>query len=217
MKPLKILITAGPTREYIDPVRFITNHSTGLMGHAIARHAHTLGCSVTLLSGPTHLACPTGVKAIYIQTAAEMMSRVKLHFPRHDGLIMAAAISDFRPARYNPRKIKTEHAPSVIELSKNPDILAWAGRHKQHRIVVGFCMETEYLEKRAREKMRIKKCDLMVANKITKNHKPFGAGQTNVLLLGPGEAISRACRADKDTVARILLDKIADLWYKKQP
>jgi phosphopantothenoylcysteine decarboxylase / phosphopantothenate---cysteine ligase len=216
MKPLKLLITAGPTREPIDPVRFITNHSTGRMGYAIARHARKLGCSITLISGPTHLIRPAGVKTVYIQTAKEMLARVKHYFPRHDGLIMAAAVSDFRPKQYNPQKIKTEQSPPVIQLSKNADILAWAGRHKQHRIVVGFCMETEDLQKRARKKMHIKKCDLMVANKIQKLNKPFGPGQTNVLLFGPGETTDRACLVSKDIVARILLDKIANLWYKKQ-
>jgi phosphopantothenoylcysteine decarboxylase / phosphopantothenate---cysteine ligase len=216
MKPLKLLITAGPTREPIDPVRFITNRSTGLMGYAIARHAQRQGCSVTLISGPTHLECPAGVKTIYIQTAKEMQAGVRHYFSSHDGLIMAAAVSDFRPRQYHSHKIKTQ-PPLAIQLSKNADILAWAGLHKQHRVVVGFCMETEHLQKRAREKMRKKRCDIMVANRITKQNQPFGTGKTNVFLLEPGGTESRLCRYGKDEIARILLDKIMNLWYKKQP
>ena len=217
LKPPKLLITAGPTHEPIDPVRFITNRSTGQMGYTIARNAQRLGCNVTLISGPTHLECPVGVKTIYIQTAQEMLARVRHYFLRHDGLIMTAAVSDFRPRQYHAQKIKTQQPRLAIQLSKNADILAWAGFHKKHRVVVGFCMETEHLQERARGKMCAKRCDIMVANRITKLNQPFGSGKTNVLLLGPGEIVSRLRRSGKDEIARILLDKIMNLWYKKQP
>jgi phosphopantothenoylcysteine decarboxylase / phosphopantothenate---cysteine ligase len=215
MKRLRVLVTAGPTREPIDPVRFITNHSTGSMGYAIARCAHRLGHQVTLISGPASLAEPAGVKTIRIETAQEMYAEVKKHFLAHDSLVMAAAVSDFRPRQYSAKKLKTNSRTAFIQLKKNPDILQWAGKQKTKKIIVGFCMETENMFARALEKMCLKQADIIIANKISKFAMPFGPGRTDILLIGPDSLVQQFRKISKDKVARILLDKIADLWYKK--
>lgn len=217
MKSLRVLVTAGPTREPIDPVRFITNHSTGSMGYEIARCARRLGHQVTLISGPTGLPEPKGIHTIQIKTAQEMYAKVKKHFPAHNCLVMAAAVSDFRPRQYSAKKLKTNNRATFIRLTKNPDILQWAGRHKTNKIIAGFCMETEHLLTRALEKMRLKQADIMIANKISKCSLPFGSGCTDILFIDPDGLSQPFRKISKYEIARILLDKIADLWYKKHP
>jgi phosphopantothenoylcysteine decarboxylase / phosphopantothenate---cysteine ligase len=215
MTPLNILVTAGPTREAIDPVRFLTNRSTGCMGYAVARKAYSAGHRVTLISGPVDLKPPTRIQIINIQTAREMFQQIKRHIKDKDCLVMAAAISDFRPAVYLTRKMKRSQNSGVIQLKENPDILAWAGRHKGRLIIAGFCMETENLVKRAKEKQQSKKTDFMVANRIKKSIAPFGKGPTSVVILDADKKLSRLNNVSKDRVAGILLDKIEKLWYKK--
>jgi phosphopantothenoylcysteine decarboxylase / phosphopantothenate---cysteine ligase len=216
MKSFKILVTAGPTREPIDPVRFITNYSTGTMGYAIAAQAKRAGIKVTLISGPTRLKPPMGVKTLYVNTAREMASTVKAQFKKHDCLVMAAAVSDFHPVHYHKKKIKTKAKQHTLALRRNPDILAWAGRHKNKQLVVGFCMETEALEPRARAKMQLKKTDIMVANAISNTATPFGQGATDILLIDSHESVISLTSVRKHRAAGILLDKIINLWYKKQ-
>jgi phosphopantothenoylcysteine decarboxylase / phosphopantothenate---cysteine ligase len=215
MTPLNILITAGPTREAIDPVRFLSNHSTGSMGYTIARKAQNAGHRVTLISGPVALKPPARVQTIDTQTAREMFQQIKRHIKNKDCLIMAAAISDFRPAVYSTRKIKRFQNPGVMRLKESPDILSWVGKHRGRLIVAGFCMETENLVKRAKEKLKSKKTDFMVANSITKSVAPFGDGPTNVVILDADNKLLRLNNVSKGKVAGILLDKIEKLWYKK--
>ena len=216
MTSLKILITAGPTHEAIDPVRFISNHSTGYMGYAIARKAQRRGHKVTLISGPTYLKPPLKVKTISVRTAKQMFEQVKKHIKGNDCLIMAAAVSDFRPIACAKNKIKSTSMPTAIYLKKNPDILSWAGKNKGRLIIAGFCMETENLLKRAEEKRKKKNADFMIANKITRSGASFGPGLTNIILLDDSKTVSHLTQASKDKVAGILLDKIEKLWYKKQ-
>jgi phosphopantothenoylcysteine decarboxylase / phosphopantothenate---cysteine ligase len=215
MISLNILITAGPTHEAIDPVRFITNRSTGHMGYAIARKARHAGHKVTLISGPVHLKPPPRVKTIYIRTAKEMFQQTKKHIKSKDCLIMAAAVSDFRPAARLTNKMKKSCGPVAVQLEENPDILAWAGKHKGKLIIAGFCMETDNLLQRAREKHKSKNTDFMIANRITKSSAPFGACLTNVVMLDTDNKALRVDNVSKDRVAGILLDKIEKLWYKK--
>ena len=215
MTPLNILITAGPTHEAIDPVRFITNHSTGQMGYAIAYKAQRAGHKVTLISGPVCLKPLPRVQTINVRTAREMFGKVKTYIKGKDCLIMSAAVSDFRPAAYSTRKMKRNNTPGVIHLRQNPDILSWAGKHKGRIIIAGFCMETENLLHRAKEKQKTKNADFIIANRIMRSGTPFGAKPTSVVILCPANKILRLNNVSKNKTAGILLDLIQELWYKK--
>lgn len=168
---MRILITAGGTREYIDPVRFISNASSGRMGYALARAALKAGHQVTLITAPTALKPPAGVKVVRVQTAAEMFRAVKEHFPRCDCLIMAAAVSDYTPTRRAKTKLKKQPGKLILELKPTPDILKWAGErgrvghaHHKPKIIVGFALEDRALRLNAERKMREKHLDMIVAN-----------------------------------------------------
>ena len=164
-KPLKILITAGGTREYIDPVRFISNASSGRMGYALARAAIKAGHSVTLITAPTALKPPKGAKLISVETSEQMFSAVKASFAACDGLIMAAAVSDYKPAKTSPTKLKKQNTDLTLRLVPTRDILAWAGRHKlPHQRVCGFALEDRNILENAEHKLRKKKLDMIVAN-----------------------------------------------------
>lgn len=180
---LKIAVTAGPTVEAIDPVRFITNHSSGKMGYAIASVAKQLGAKVTLISGPVNLSCPDGVKLVNVKTANEMLKAVKTIWPTQDVLIKAAAVADYRVADVSEQKIKKTEATLSLNLVKNPDILQWAGDNKASKqVLCGFAMETENLLANAKAKLEAKHCDLLVANDLTTAGAGF-ATSTNVATL----------------------------------
>ena len=163
---MRFLITAGGTREYIDPVRFISNASSGRMGYALAAAALKAGHEVTLISAPTVLKPPAGAKLVAVESAAEMFAAVKEHFAPCDCLIMAAAVADFTPARPSKTKIKKDGGPRpTLRLKPTPDILHWAGRHKSaSQVVVGFALEDRHLRDNAARKMRDKRLDMIVAN-----------------------------------------------------
>ena len=178
-----LLITAGPTREPVDPVRFISNYSTGTLGYTLAKLAQNQGYQVTLVSGPTELPCPAGVKRIDVETAGQMHQAVRQLFPKMDALIMSAAVADFRPVRVATSKIKRSGAAGSLrlwqlELVENPDIVADAARRrKPHQLVVGFALETEGLLPNARMKMKSKNLDAIVATKLLNcrdGRGPFG-------------------------------------------
>lgn len=215
MKAIRILVTAGPTREFLDPVRFISNPSTGAMGYAIAAACKGRGHKVTLVTGPTHLIIPGRIKAISTVTAREMFLAVKARIKAIDCVIMAAAVSDFRPAVYHSRKIKRKEPLRNLALRENMDILQWLKRHKGNRILAGFCMETEDLLLNAQKKMREKGLDIIVSNKIDRDLSAFGPGKTKVVIIGPGKEQQRLVSITKERIAAILLDKIERLWYKK--
>ncbi len=162
---MRILITAGGTREYIDPVRFISNASSGRMGYALARAALKAEHTVTLITAPTSLRIPNGVKVIRIETAAQMFEAVKKHFRRCDCLIMAAAVADYTPVHPAKTKIKKTGQSMTLQLKPTPDILKWTGRHKKKsQIIVGFALEDNALQTRAEKKMKDKNLDIIVAN-----------------------------------------------------
>ncbi len=163
---MRFLITAGGTREYIDPVRFISNASSGRMGYALAAAALKAGHEVTLVSAPTALKPPTGATFVAVESAAEMFAAVKEHFARCHCLIMAAAVADFTPARPSKTKIKKDGGlKPTLRLKPTPDILRWAGRHKSaSQVVVGFALEDRNLRDNAERKMRDKHLDMIVAN-----------------------------------------------------
>lgn len=169
---MHFLITAGGTRESIDPVRFISNASSGRMGYALARAALKAGHDVTLVTAPTALKPPAGAKIISVESAAQMFKAVKAQFPKCDCLIMAAAVSDYTPANPSKTKLKKQAAKLTLELKPTADILKWAGRHKAGsrvtghgpRIVVGFALEDRDLRVNAERKLREKRLDMIVAN-----------------------------------------------------
>ena len=162
---MRILITAGGTREYIDPVRFITNASSGKMGYALARAAIAAGHKVTLITAPTNLKKPTEAKVVEVETSAQMFEAVKKHFPKSKCLIMAAAVSDYKPAKLSKTKIKKSATELTLKLKPTKDILKWAGRQKKKtQILVGFALEDKEMKKNAEKKLRNKKLDMVVAN-----------------------------------------------------
>ncbi len=213
-KSMRILVTAGPTREFIDPVRFISNPSTGHMGYVLAKAAKKKNHRVTVVSGPVKLKPPKGVKIINTVTAAEMSKAVKRQFKKADCLIMSAAVCDFKPQTAHKHKIKKKVSKRKLSLIRNPDILLWAGRNKQKRIVVGFCLESKGLIKSAKQKLKAKNADIMVANRIDKQTTVFGNRPTEVSIL-ENNSVERIGPESKEKIAQILLDKIEGLWYRK--
>jgi len=208
----RILVTAGPTREPLDPVRFITNHSSGKMGYAIAQQAQRRGAAVTLISGPTRLDAPAGMTVIACQRAVEMRDRVLEHFADCDVLIMTAAVGDFAPAETRKEKIKKHGDESlVLNLRATPDILKEVAQKKTHQTVVGFAAESENVVQSAVDKLTRKQLDLIVANDISAPGIGFQSDHNQVWLIRGPESIETLPRLTKREVADILLDRIRDL------
>lgn len=203
----RVLVTAGPTREPIDPVRYISNRSSGKMGYAIAAEAAARGAVVTLVTGPTELATPSGVDAVAVETVSEMADAVLSRAAEADVFISAAAPADFRPMQPRDRKIKkTDHL--TLDLGKTEDILSRVGAAKGSTIVVGFAAETENLVENASEKLRAKNCDLIVANNVGAGSDVFGSDSNEVTLISrSGETISLP-RMAKSEVAKAILDHV---------
>jgi len=208
LKKPSVLITAGPTREEIDPVRFISNYSTGTFGYEIAGEAVRRGFKVILISGPTGLCPPRGVKTISVETAAGMRRAVMANARECGYVIMTAAVSDWRALKKSARKIKKSSGRRMLlELEANPDILAELGRHKKY-VLAGFALETERLEKNALGKLRSKNLDLIVANKLTRKAALFGDKKIDILIMDRlgNKAFFR--RKTKRALAKIVLDKV---------
>ena len=205
----KILVTAGPTEESIDPVRFLSNHSSGKMGFALARAARRRGAEVTLISGPTALSVPPQIKYIAVRSAAQMREAVLNHLESASILIMAAAVSDYRPKQKAPEKIKKSKLETVLELELNPDILAEAGKKKNSRILVGFAAETENLLQSTREKLEKKNLDLIVANDVTLPGAGFKADTNIVKIMDRSGKVEELPLMTKEDLADCILDRIA--------
>ncbi|MDP3730759.1 MAG: phosphopantothenoylcysteine decarboxylase [Candidatus Omnitrophota bacterium] len=201
-----ILVTAGPTREKIDPVRYISNYSTGVFGYEIANAAKRRGLSVTLISGPTLLTPPEKVKFVSVESADDMRAAVLKFLNWSDCVIMTAAVADWRPRRSARRKMKKSGARN-IELVENPDILAEVGRLKKRRVVVGFALETENLEKNALKKLKDKNLDIIVANRLTSKRNVFGDETLDVVTIDRFGNRTRIFNKDKSKLAKIILDK----------
>lgn len=207
----RVLITAGPTREPIDPVRFITNPSSGKMGYAIAKAAAMRGAEVTLISGPTALPPPLGVRLIQVTTAAEMASAVLDEMDAHQIIIKTAAVADFRPAEVSDLKIKKEHAEPVIPLERTQDILKELGVRKSGQILVGFAAETHDMESYAKSKLEAKNLDMIVANCIGSPEAGFQSDTNRVTFYfrnGEQETVGLMSKID---LAGVLLDRIGAL------
>ncbi|HTW88718.1 MAG TPA: bifunctional phosphopantothenoylcysteine decarboxylase/phosphopantothenate--cysteine ligase CoaBC [Candidatus Binataceae bacterium] len=207
----RILVSAGPTREAIDPVRFVSNHSSGKMGFAIARAAWRRGAAVRLVAGPTELRAPRGVERIDTVSAAEMLAATARNFPWCSALVMAAAVADFKPANPARQKIKKNARPTMLELRPIADELPRLTARKGGRIVIGFAAETENLEPQAAEKLRRKKLDLIVANNVTEEGAGFGSDTNIVTILGVDGRPERHPRLSKDEVADLILDRLIPL------
>lgn len=208
-RSLRILVTAGPTREQIDKVRFISNLSTGRMGYEIARRALQRGHRVVLISGPTDIIPPQGVEFISIITALEMRDKVRKYFKRCDCLIMAAAVSDFRPKRIRAKKIKKVSLRGpFLELAKNPDILFEIGKIKEREVLVGFALETENLIKNARAKLKEKNLDLIVASQLTSRNSPFGDRRVEAALITREGAVDKLKLLRKSEIADRVLKRV---------
>ncbi|AYO30401.1 bifunctional phosphopantothenoylcysteine decarboxylase/phosphopantothenate--cysteine ligase CoaBC [Biomaibacter acetigenes] len=209
LKGRTILITAGPTREPLDPVRFISNHSSGKMGYALARQATLRGAQVVLISGPTNIEPPVGLyKFIPVETALEMEKAVLDNFNQAQVVIKAAAVADFRPKKYNLGKIKKQDGGMVIELVKNPDILQELGQKKQQQVLVGFAAETDEPEKNAVDKLKRKNLDFIVLNDITQEGAGFGSDTNIVKIIYRDGRIEVLPRMLKRDVADAILDRV---------
>jgi len=206
-----VLITAGPTQEPLDPVRFISNRSSGKMGYALAAAAKDRGAEVVLVSGPVNLAAPRGVTVIPVRTAHEMRAKVFEHLARATVVIKAAAVADFHLANVPRQKVKKTAARMSLELDPTPDILAELGRNKQDRLLIGFAAETENLEREAKRKLETKNCDMVVANLVGGADVGFESDQNEVALaMRTGEFV-RLPRASKRELADQILDQALEL------
>jgi phosphopantothenoylcysteine decarboxylase/phosphopantothenate--cysteine ligase len=207
-----VLVTAGPTREAIDPVRYISNRSSGKMGYALAAAAQRRGAIVTLVSGPTLLAVPPGVKLQQVTTAAEMRDAVMAAAPSHQIVIKAAAVADFAPVQVADKKIKksADGGGLTLELKRNPDILAELAATSPRPFIVAFAAETDQVAANAREKLRRKGADLIVANDVSQTSIGFDADQNEVLILGKDGFEARIARAPKLTIADRILDLVVE-------
>lgn len=206
-----VVVSAGATREPLDPVRFISNYSTGKMGVAIARAAWLRGADVTLVAGAIEVEPPAGVHVVRVGSAQEMSAAIDELVPTSDALIMAAAPADFRPARVAMGKIKKWNAPREIELTETPDILLASIPHrKPHMVAVGFALETENLVQHARVKLQHKQLDLVVANRAGAEGEGFGADTNRVTLVSASEAQELPLMS-KDDVAGAILDRVEAL------
>lgn len=217
LKGRKVVVTAGPTVESLDPVRFITNHSSGKMGYAVAKAARNLGAEVTLITGPVTLREPMGLQVVKVQTAQEMFEAVESLGNEYDILVKSAAVSDYRAKTVAKKKLKKCGETSLnVEFMVNEDILAHMGaRKKEHQVICGFAMETEGLTENAREKLKRKQVDLMVSNLLTEKEAGFKVDTNKVTLLtvdddSPLEVMS------KEALGYVIMDKLIELLKEKK-
>ena len=203
----KVLITAGPTMEPIDPVRFITNHSTGKMGWALAKNAARRGAQVVLVSGPVHLPAPVSVKMIPVTTAQEMYEAVDAQFDNQDIVVMSAAVADYRPKHTESEKIKKQDAAAMLELERTKDILGSMSKRKNGQFLCGFSMETEHMLENSRAKLEKKNLDMIVANNLRMEGAGFGT-DTNIITIITKDAANELPIMSKDEAAHAIFDQI---------
>jgi phosphopantothenoylcysteine decarboxylase / phosphopantothenate---cysteine ligase len=210
----KILVSAGPTWEPFDPVRFITNPSSGKMGYALARAAARRSAEVVLVSGPSSLPSPPGVNTVRVMTAEEMKDAIFEHADSMDVIIMSAAVGDYRPYQVAPHKMKKVAGELTLQLVKNPDILASLGRSRRQdvkQVLVGFAAETEHILENAREKLIQKNLDFIVANNLMETGSGFGTDTNHVKILDRNGVVEDLPPLSKDEVAARVLDRVEAL------
>ena len=216
LKGERILVTAGPTREPFDPVRYITNYSSGKMGYALAIAGKRRGAHVTLISGPTVLPAPRDIKFIPVASAVDMRDAVMDHLDSATVVIKAAAVADYRPSLRSAAKIKKGDGLD-LQLERNPDIILEVGRKKGSRILVGFAVETENLVENARNKMKKKNMDIIVANDVTKEGAGFGHDTNIIKILSPEGGIENIPLMSKMEVADRILDRVKKIITSRKP
>jgi phosphopantothenoylcysteine decarboxylase/phosphopantothenate--cysteine ligase len=212
MKGKTIVVTAGPTREYLDPVRFLTSRSSGKMGFALAHEARNRGAEVILISGPTSSLPPDVSDLIKVESAAEMENAVLKHLPRADILVMAAAVSDFRFDQIQKEKIKKGNFSGTAKLRETVDILKKAGGDKGKTLLVGFAAETDHVESYAREKMAAKNLDLIVANNVAEQGIGFDHDENQVTIIHRDGTSVKTEKLSKKEISRIIFDEITKLF-----
>jgi phosphopantothenoylcysteine decarboxylase/phosphopantothenate--cysteine ligase len=211
LEGVRILVSAGPTAEPLDPVRVLTNRSSGKMGYRIAERARERGASVSLVSGPSGEPDPRGVDVTRIQTAAEMKDAILSKLEASDVVVMAAAVADYRPETAASQKIKKDEKPLTLKLVRNDDILlAISERRKPEQTIVGFAAETEAVEEHARGKLERKKLDLIVANDVSRADAGFGVDENEATLLRADGKIRKLPLMTKRALADEILDEIRD-------
>ncbi len=216
MRGNRFLITAGPTNEPIDPVRFIGNRSSGRMGFALAKMARRRGADVILISGPTHLPVPGGnIRFISVGTASEMRDAVLKHYKECSAIIKAAAVSDYRPKLTSNQKLKKLNAHLSLELERNPDIIGEIGSLKGDRVLVGFAAETEDIIANARKKLREKHLDLIVVNDISRSDSGFATETNKVTIIDSRNKIDPLPLKSKDEVAHIILSRVLEILRER--
>ncbi|MGB4703516.1 MAG: bifunctional phosphopantothenoylcysteine decarboxylase/phosphopantothenate--cysteine ligase CoaBC [Candidatus Saccharicenans sp.] len=211
-----VLVTAGPTREFLDPVRFLSNPSSGKMGYELAREAFQLGAEVILVSGPTSLEPPAGVYLEKVTTAEEMKQAVLKHYPRADVVLMAAAVADFRFSGNFREKLRKQDIKAVLEVEPTPDILEELGRRKEHQLLVGFAAETGKLLEKAAEKMTRKGVDLMVANDVSGSETGFASDDNEVLLIWPDGRSRKIPRMSKRKISQEIMNEVEVLLNERR-
>jgi phosphopantothenoylcysteine decarboxylase/phosphopantothenate--cysteine ligase len=211
---VRFVVTAGPTREAIDPVRFLSNRSSGKMGYAIAEAATAAGHDVTLISGPASIAPPKTAHFISITTGDELSDAVHRATPDCDVLVMCAAVTDYKPAAVQPRKMKKRKTPFVLELIPTRDILASLPKENRRYLVVGFAAETHDLETNALKKMREKNCDMIVANDVSRNDSGMESDENAVTIFFRGGDLKTIARTSKKIIARELVKIISKMSEK---
>lgn len=216
LKGMKVVVTAGPTQEDFDPVRYITNHSSGKMGYAIARAARNLGAEVTLISGPVSLRQPVGVKVISVRTAREMFEALDSMKDDYDILIKSAAVSDYRVKEVATQKMKKSGSEMTVEFVMNQDILAYMGEHKKpYQVICGFAMETQQLEENARRKLINKKADMIVANQLTDEQAGFSV-DTNVVTFVTEAGCEQLDVMTKEDLGYEILNVLVEMLVRKR-
>jgi phosphopantothenoylcysteine decarboxylase / phosphopantothenate---cysteine ligase len=212
---VRFLITAGPTREPIDPVRYLSNRSSGKMGYAIADAAIDAGHEVSLISGPVNLDPPRGADLVPVSTSDEMFDAVHERFPDCDVLVMCAAVADYKPKQFSKNKIKKRDANLSLELIPTRDILASLPKQDRHYLVVGFAAETENVEANARNKLQEKNCDIVVANDVSRGDSGMETDENEVTILFRDGEIKKISRAPKTIVARELVKIFENVCEKR--
>ncbi len=212
LEGLRLLVSAGPTREYLDPVRFLSNPSSGRMGYAVAEAARDRGAKVFLVSGPTALPDPWGVEVVRVESALEMRRAILDRYPWAEAVVMAAAVADYRPAEVAREKEPKAEAERVVRLVPNPDILQELGERKEGRVLVGFAMETGEGLERAKEKLRRKNLDLIALNWVNREGVGFASLENEVVLLARDGRVWELPRMRKRQVADRILDAVKEFW-----
>lgn len=215
LKGKTILITAGPTQEPLDPVRFISNRSSGKMGYELSEEALSRGAEVILVSGPTQCIPPSKAELKQVETAGEMAKEVQKNFPRADVVIMAAAVSDFRFTEVSSQKIKKSKLAKKVELVQTPDILKNLGQKKRGKILVGFAAETENIIDNALKKIKEKKLDLVVANDVSQKGIGFESDFNQVSIVDPKAKVLQTEKASKREISQIIFDKVEEIIERK--